>query len=650
MIYVGPNGRISDQDLTDNEGPPNEIHPVGNNSISLSDCIDNQSRFVNRKVNIVKPMKSQPLSNSASENNDVDANDSPVTPVKNAKSAPKGSTAIGDFIVSDCDDVDGRQSPCFGPRGRQVVKSPEKEASIGDKIVEQQNDEHSLKRIEELGILVESDDDDDGRIDLCSALKSRRQALKFDENANEKAKEEDIIEVFVEDDQNKSEKVLEYDRMEENRNAIVSDIISKTRPKVDYFHHEAEDEYLHMGPVTEKELRKSERRIKRLLKGGLIDSSHVHTHSTVDDSYMSECEAGKSHRGSVRHESSGYCSAPETENRRRRLQKIFTKSIGSDDAAPKTINTDLVTVRPETRVTSPTKRLSAEETRSLLKDFVAKKIEERALSPDRDENNCNERGGNDLVANKESFVHSSFAEVKYVPTCKANIASTRLCRGSFSSVQSSEANSFSPPSSETSYDKADTISMASYAGSEDRNEVAGLSSPLNDKSVRRKRSPIKIHYRWSTVFEEDEKAKAGSQKSVMNNDKQSNENKKTKSNKKTNELPSKPDPSKSPKVESKMLKKSPKPEQKRDKLSKLKSNITSSPNISKSLHSTGVGSSSHSVSGCSELSESSGIASNDGSSLSQQSFQSSSHASCRDQPICSNMSPVSPPTRRWFFR
>ena len=655
VIYVGPNGQISDQDLTDNEGPPIESQP--SNSLSLNDCVEinhqSSTRYVNKKVNIVKPMASSSANNSASDNNDSEANDSPVTPVKVVKpSSSKGKSYIGDFVVSDCEELDGRHSPCFGPRVKSVVTSDDKPCNeVVAKSVEPPRDECSLNNLKELELSGDDDDDDDEieRIDLCSAIKSSRRAVKYDVNANETVKDEDVIEVFVEDSQNKIENDLDYTRLDESNKTIVSEIISKTRPKVDYFQHEVDDEdlsYLHMGPVTEKELRKSERRIKKLLKGGLVDSSHVHTRSATDDSYLSECETGKSKRASSRNDSSGYCSAPETENRRRRLHKIFTKSIEAANDAVKSNIADSVTVRVETRVTSPTKRLSAEETRSLLKDFVAKKIEERAMSPERNPSSPLQNVNKDMVGQKETFIPSSYAQVKYVPTCRANITSTRLCRGSFSSVHSSEANSFSPPSSETSYDKADTISMASYAGSEDRNEVAGLYSPSGG---RRKRSPVKIHYRWSTVFEEDEKSKHGSQKSVANNDKQNVENKKSKSNKKT-ESSAKPGPSKLPKGESKASKKSPKLGLKRDKSSKSNIDLSKSPHMSKSLRSNDVGSSIHSVSGCSELSESSGIASNDNSSLSQQSFQSSPITSIKDQPLISKLSPVSPRTRRWFFR
>ena len=651
VIYVGPNGRISDQDLTDNEGPPIENHTPTNN-LSLADCIEinGQPRFASKKVNVVKPMTSPPaINNSTSENNDSDATETPLTPVKSSLSPSNGTTVIGDFIVSDCDDENGRQSPCFGPRAKPaVIQNEEPSEEKAEKKAQVQVNEDLVKSTEELEMSVDEDAEECERIDLCSVIKSSRKTLKFDENANERIKRErdEVIEVFVEDGQKEIEKDLNLTRLDEN----VSDIISKTRPKVDYFRHEVDEEdlsYLHMGPVTEKELRKSERRIKKLLKGGLIGGSHVHAHSTADDSYMSECEATQSKRRSSRNDSSGYCSAPETEIRQRRLQKIFSKSIEAADVTAHAAKTDSVIVRPEVRVTSPTKRLSAEETRTLLKDFVAKKIEQRTVSPERHSNGPIEKRDNDLVDQKETFFPSSYAEVKYVPTCKANITSTRLCRGSFSSVQSSEANSFSPPSSETSYDKADTISMASFAGSEDRNETSGLCSPMSDKSNRRIRSPVKIHYRWSTVFEEDEKSKHGSQKSIVNNDKQINESKKTKALKKSEV---KAGTSKSPKVESKNSKKSPKIEQKRSKLSKPKDEIMNSPNVLKNICSNDVGSSRHSVSGCSEISGSSGIATNDNSSLSQQSFQSSPLTSVRDQPSTSHNSPISPRSRRWFFR
>ena len=662
VIYVGPNGRISDQDLTDNEGPPieNEIP----NDFSLSEHAEVSKQpipFLNKKVNIVKPMTSSSANDSASDNNE--AVDSPATPVKIIKPASKGKSYIGDFIVSDCEETNGRRSPCFGPRFKPIATPIENEnnETVDCVVQTKDNDSNSWKNVKETELSADDDDDDDDeddeeveRIDLCSAIKSSRNAMKYDINANKAVKEEDVIEVFVEDDKDKVGNDLDYTRLDETSKIIVSEIISKTRPK-GYFHHEADDEdlsYLHMGPVTEKELRKSERRIKKLLKGGLVDNSHVHAHSAKDDSYLSECETGQLKRGSPRNDSSGYSSAPETENRRRRLQKIFTKSLNATASAtnPNSADSgDAVIVRTGENVTSPTKRLSAEETRSLLKDFVAKKIEERALSPERDSIRPTGNADNDMVDQNETFVASSYAQVKYVPTGKANITSTRLCRGSFSSVLSSEANSFSPPSSETSYDKADTISMASFAGSEDRNEVAGLCSPSSDKTGRRRRSPVKIHYRWSTVFEEEEKSKLNSHKAVVNTNKQTSDNKKTKSNKKT-ELSAVPGPSKTPKNESKVGKKSPKLELKRDKSAKVKKEMAKSPNISKSLRADEVGSSSHSVSGLSELSESSGVISNDNSSLSQQSFQSSPIASMRNETFNSSASPISPRTRRWFFR
>ena len=669
VIYVGPNGQISDQDLTDNEGPPIENDITNNLSLSTHAEVHHPPiRFMNKKVNVVKPMTSSSANNSASDNNEFEAIvDSPVTPVKSMHSVSDGKSYIGDFIVSDCEEMSGKRSPCFGPRVRPIGVTVEN--SNSETVVEKpvrKNSDSPLMNIKELEMSADDDDDDDDReierVDICSAIKSSRNAMKMDVNANETVKEEDVIEVFIEEDQDKvAGNGLDYTRLDEASKTIVTDIISKTRPKVDYFHHEVEDEdlsYLHMGPVTEKELRKSERRIKKLLKGGLVDGSHVHSHSITDDSYLSECETGQSKRGSSRNETSGYSSAPETENRRRRLEKIFARSIDSannshdsDAAKPNgTGSESMGIIKPGARVASPTKRLSAEETRSLLKDFVAKKIEERALSPERDPSTSERNVVSDMVDQGETFVTSSFAEVKYVPTCKANITSTRLCRGSFSSVLSSEANSFSPPSSETSYDKADTISMASFAGSEDRNEVAGLSSSTNDNTGKRRRSPVKIHYRWSTVFEEDEKSKHSSQqKTIAYSDKQTSENKKSKSSKRT-EMQVKPGPSRLSKYEVQLAKKSPKPELKRDKTSKVSKDVDKGPNISKSLQANEVGNSSHSVSGLSELSESSGIASSDNSSLSQHSFQSNPVDSIKNEPLNSSMSPISPRTRRWFFR
>jgi len=663
VIYVGPNGRISDQDLTDNEGPPIE-HGISN-SVSLSghDKVSHQQmQYMNKKVNVVKPLTTL-VSNDSEENNDSEEVDStPVTPVKIVSTSSKGKSYIGDFIVSDCEDMDGRRSPSFGPRFRPETRpggeaNTEMVSGMDQPIVS----ELSKKNIQAVELNTDDDgneneDDEIERIDICSAIKSSRNAVKNDQNANEATKEEGVIEVFVEDEQKKDGTDLNYVKLDESSKTIVSEIISKTRPEVDYFHHEVEDEdlsYLHMGPVTEKELRKSERRIRKLLKGGLVDNSHVHGRYLADDNYLSECETGQMKRELSQKYSSGYSSAPETENRRRRLQKIFAESAesGNDAATPDSTNSVSArakSFKSEGRASSPTKRLSAEETRSLLKDFVAKKIEERALSPDRTTFVTSESTRSDLVDQNEAFVVSSYAEVKYIPTCKANITSTRLCRGSVNSVLSSEANSFSPPSSETSYDKADTVSMASYAGSEDRNCVAGLCSPSGDSVGRRRRSPVKIHYRWSTVFEEDEKSKHSSQKPVVSSDKKASENKKTKSNKKA-EAPVKPGSSKSPKCESKVAKKSPKVEVKRDKSSKNSKDIAKSPNISKPLRANEVGNSSSSVSGLSELSESSGIASNDNSSLSQHSVQSSPLASIRDRPLNSATSPISPRTRRWFF-
>ncbi|XP_065051675.1 kinesin-like protein KIF26B isoform X3 [Rhopilema esculentum] len=659
VIYVGPNGRISDQDLTDNEGPPIESVSTNTNSILLPTCMEVEREPtpppVQRKVNIVKPMpvSASSLSDASVFSDDNQRSPSPIhvdnTPSLSSTIKPR----IGDFIMSDCEDFDGRRSPNFGPRiGAMIdVRGCSDKADLEAENTVSLNNDDCLPTGEtdvearHDSVFCETDED---RIDLCSAIKSSRQGLKYDINANEKltSKDDEVIEVFVDDEQNKNslEEDLQYGNLDENSKSIVSEIIAKTRPKVDYFQHEVDEDelsYLHMGPVTEKELRKSERRIKKLLKGGLIDMSHIHRSRDVNGestSYMSECETDYARPvvKSERKESSGYSSAPETENRRRRIQRIFKKSFEAADAKMQP-----EALREESRATprslSPNKRLSAEETRSLLKDFVAKKIEERALSPQRVERNTNQES--DFVDQTESFVPSSFAQVKYVPTCKANITSTKFCRGSLSSVQSSEANSFSPPASDTSYDKADTISMASYAGSEDRNEVPGLGGVAG----RRKRSPVKIHYRWSTVFEEDERSKQNNQKATSSTDKQTPEGKKSKSGKKTETIV-KPSPCKSPKVGSKMSKQ----EKKREKTEKQ---IASSSRTLKSsrLHVDDVGNSIHSVSGLSELSESSGIASNDNSSLSQHSIQCSPSGSMRETCVAASQSPISPRTRRWFF-
>ena len=611
----------------------------------------------------------------------------PPLPTKAIKSSKKGKR-IGDFIMSDCEEVDGRTSPNFGPKRKQMketfsesIRSEGDGAMCDDGNIEMTStpsrprkfvEDHMTPPKELIPLSFENngididrlliDTGDEERIDLCSAIKSSRRGLKFDINANEEgateteiatSQDDEVIEVFVEDEANKMEENvrLDYQSLDKSKDDIVSEIISKTRPNIDYFNHDLDDEcsYLHMGPVTEKELRKSEKRIKKLLKGGLLDVSHIHkgTRTSTDTSYMSECEMDYTRHisNSSSKDSSGYCSAPETENRRRRLQKIFAKSTEkADTKKPIGEVKPMVNMRSEASASSPTKRLSAEETRCLLKDFVAKKIEERAKSPTVS-NDANNDGDDELIDQAESFVPSAYAQVKYVPTCKANVTSTKLCRGSVSSIHSSEANSTSPPASEISYDKADTISMASYAGSEAGNDVPALGGA--DKAARRRRSPIKIHYRWSTVFEEDEKSKQGSQKAINSTDKQ--DQKKTKSSKKT-ELLSKAGPSKSPKIESK---KSPKLDQKHIKKLKGVAESPRSPqrlSVEDRLKSSDVGNSRNSVSGCSEMSESSGIASNDNSSLSQHSMQGSPLASVRDDIICASQSPVSPRTRRWFFR
>eukprot|EP00794_Sanderia_malayensis_P017715 gene17715-19486_t len=760
VIYVGPNGRLSDQDLTDNESPPvNES--LSAEEFVLSDCENRPSspRFGPKSANSVKSRVSSgaKVSDFVLSDCDVDRPSSPrfgprTVPESTSKSfehttsntdiaaklsicaeeadgqTPTPEPVKETFIMSDCEDGQRSSSPSFGPRIRPNRADPQLvEDCENNKLLSVEPNEHLVngelattsdkvsfdtamrddemergieefqKDSSEMNVQLIEDDANEHTCEEDETMEDNAEKdhveikeddTKEDFDIKEDDSKEDVIEVYVEEDHHTTNDVqepvdepnVELDQQkqihgrvilsDDAKRKILTEIIMRTRSKLDYFKHEPDEEdfsYLNMGPVTEKELRKSEKRIKKLLKGVGLSNLRQRERAETDASCMSEGETDNTRiitNTRSGKESSGYSSAPETENRRRRLQKLMTRTIDSVDNNNQTAQPCSREGRPAMRSASPEKRLSAEETRSILKDFVAKKMIERAVSPPTSADTTSQSKVSDFIDNDESLTPSAVARIKYIPTGKANITSTKLCRGSVSSIPSTEASLSSPATSDRvsldgSYDKAETVSMASYADSEDR--YGNVSdSPLCDGGARRRRSPIKIHYRWSTVFEEEEKSKNSGQKSSQNssskNRNSSGKDKKSKKTKKSEDEPKK-GTAKSPKTKLKFGGKSPKLEPKnadKAKKSEQKSPActpkSSSKNEIQRFKQTNVGNSYHSVSECSELSESSGIASNDTSSLSQQSIQGSTIASVRGELEAENQTPVTQRSRKWFFR
>ena len=496
----------------------------------------------------------------------------------------------------------------------------------------------------------------------------------------------------------------------------------------DYFAADSDEEeysYLHMGPITEKELRKSEKRIKKLLKGEIdleaVVTGQVRERSKTFNNYSSECETENTRTLNSNGKESGYSSAPETEVRQRKLQKLANRFNEHKQADANDVDMH-VAETTKTSLEASEKRHSAESTKEILKAYVTKKLQEernspvksRELSPQSPTKLTSSQSSAKtseqvLINSNQKYVPSSPNKVKYVSANKANIKSTKLYRGSMSSLNSSDCHSSTPSPAlsprglnegfdrnsslnhsfdrnsglnrsyerspglnnsferaplNNSYDKADSVSLTSCADSEERHEVASLDGRCQN-GPRRVRTPIKIHYRWSTVYEEDEKSK---DKETSNDRKSNSKNKndkdgtgkdkhsKDKKTSKKSDVKTKDKENDKDKAYLKGRKEGGAPKSKEKSREGLKLDLTIDDDCKISRHkkSKKQAISNSKVSVNSDLSgigsNDSGIASNDTSSMSQQSTQGSSVALEGAEIEYSVQSPISPRHKKWFFK
>ena len=613
VVYMGSNGKLDDASFTDNETPPcnvsseEEITIIEPDSHRIS--FDDDTRKMNSSPTFGPRAFTRKLEDSKRSSDENDKTNSSTTFAPRA-SRKLGVSCLDAFILqegskTDLKMYDEKQKCSESPIATDLSNSLSK--GIDDTKLEIKGGLSTVPYA-------------DGNLAPNKLSIKRKSHHGVDDVTGHELGAESLTSVSMLDASNvyvsSNDLELETDNNNNNKNNNINmeTTIEHVPPTTKLSEKTSQYVYFKMTTVSEKDLRKKEKRIKKILEeqmnsDTLIQSDLIGTrtkkHSTCMSEYETECMRMKD--GSNDQDLSGYCSAPEGDVGRSRLWK----PVNRERTYPSpTLPVNSRFVYPAINMKTAEKRELAQCSSSTLSS--SSPVKSRSDKEDA------------LIVDKtdETYVASSEAKVKYISANKANITSTKLYRGSLSSLNSSEGQSISPPPllSRTSapyLNTANTINLTSFTSSEDR------------------------HYwgRYSTVFEEDESNKENveKRKSKISIDSVNICNESV-----LNVI--------EPNMGSEPEQKEP---VKRQPGRNMLSPIVKGPACNRQSTCLYPASSAdyrkRSPSGCSAQTDCSGIASGNTSSSSRQSLQASPSGSLQsDEEIL--MSLASPPSRKWFFR